>query len=95
MSMFDILQLVGGSLLAFSYIPQITKTFKLKRVDEISKLFWTVLFIGLCFMEVNALHLISLGTYSYAITESLNVLLSGTFVAQVYYYSKFPGGRKR
>lgn len=92
--MFDTLQLIGGTLLALSYVPQIYKTNKIKRVDEISKAFWTILFIGLCLMEINALHLISLGTWSYAVTESFNVLLSGTFVAQIYYYSKYPGGKK-
>lgn len=86
MNLFDLLQLIGGTLLAFSYLPQIHKTYKVKRVDEISLLFWSVLFVGLCLMEINALHLITLGTWSYAITETFNVLLCGIFLGQVIYY---------
>jgi MtN3 and saliva related transmembrane protein len=87
MNFFDMLQLIGGTLLALSYLPQIYKTFKVKRVDEISLAFWSVLFAGLCLMEINAVHLISLGTWSYAITETFNVLLCGIFLFQVIYYT--------
>jgi MtN3 and saliva related transmembrane protein len=88
MTIFDTLQLIGGTLLALSYLPQIYKTYKVKKVDEISLAFWSVLFIGLCFMEINAMHLISLGTWSYAITETFNVLLCGVFLGQVVYYRR-------
>lgn len=94
MNTFDLLQLIGGVLLAGSYIPQIIKTAKIKMVEEISLAFWSVLFIGLVFMEINALHLISLGTWSYAVTETLNVIGCGIFLAQVIYYRKYPCGLK-
>lgn len=95
MGTFDYIQLVGGMILAGSYFPQIFKTAKVKKVDEISLGFWSFLFIGLFGMEMNAIHLIKLGTVSYAITETFNVLLCGIFLGQVIYYRKFPNGRKK
>lgn len=88
MSFFDLLQLIGGTILSISYLPQIIKTFKVKKVDEISLAFWSLLFIGLVLMECNAVHLIWLGTWSYAVTETFNVTLCGIFLAQVIYYGK-------
>lgn len=87
MGVYDYIQLVGGTILAISYFPQIIKTFKVKKVDEISLGFWSFLFIGLLGMEVNAIHLIKLGTVSYAITETFNVTLCGVFLFQVVYYN--------
>lgn len=95
MNIFDYLQLVGGMILAVSYVPQIIKTYKVKKVDEISLAFWSMLFVGLSLMEVNALHLMSLGVYSYAITETFNVLLCGIFTGQVIYYGKIKNRRKK
>lgn len=86
MTIFDYLQLIGGTILAVSYLPQIYKTYKVKKVDEISLTFWGMLFIGLTLMEMNAVHLIKLGTWSYAITETFNVALCGIFLGQVIYY---------
>ncbi|MPM63330.1 hypothetical protein SDC9_110210 [bioreactor metagenome] len=88
MNFYDYLQLLGGFILAGSYIPQIIKTYRIKKVSDISIAFWGFLFIGLSLMEVNALHLGTIGIYSYAITETANVFLCGVFLAQVIYYRK-------
>lgn len=74
MNIFDTCQLLGGVLLAGSYIPQILQLHKTKNSDSQSLAFWGILTGGLVLMLINALHLVRLGVYSYAITQILNVL---------------------
>src|SRR3712207_3171004 len=87
MNIFDMLQLLGGIILVVSYFPQIHKLLKTKDATGLSAPFFGVLIFGMSLMCINAFHLISLGTLSYAITQTANILLSTVVLSLILYYN--------
>lgn len=88
MNIFDVFQLLGGVALAGSYVPQIIHLHKTKDSTSQSTPFWIILVCGLLLMWVNAMHLTKVGIYSYAITQTLNVLGSVIVLIQTCAYKK-------
>lgn len=86
---FNLLQLIGGIILSFGYIPQIIKTFKTKSVEDFSIQYYLLVFTGIIFMEAyaifNALHGVA---YMFLLTNSISCLLSGTMLFFTIHYRK-------
>ena len=75
---FDILQLIGGLILSFGYIPQIIQIFKTKSVNDLNLKSFLFIFIGILFMEIYAVNLIinKVG-YMFLVTNSMALILTG------------------
>ena len=88
-TLFSTLQLIGGILLFASYIPLIILLYKTKSADNQSLSFWIILDTGMLLFELNALYLaITLNQWSYAISQSLNLLCGVIVLIQLLVYRK-------
>lgn len=95
MGMYDYLQLIGGLILAIFYVPSIIAVYKAKTTKELSLTAWVMLLLGLCCMLANATHLyITVGTLSYLIAETINVVFCLVFVLEIIYFRYFYKGGK-
>ena len=75
---FDLLQLIGGIILSFGYIPQIAQIIKTKSVNDLNLKTFLSVFIGILFMEVYAVNLaVNKTGYMFLITNSMALILSG------------------
>jgi len=75
---FDILQLIGGLILSFGYMPQIIQIFKTKSVNDLNLKTFLSVFIGILFMEIYAVNLvINKVGYMFLVTNSMSLFLSG------------------
>ena len=75
---FDILQLIGGLILSFGYIPQIIQIIKTKSVNDLNIKTFLFVFIGILFMEIYAINLvINKVGYMFLVTNSMSLFLSG------------------
>lgn len=81
----DFAQLLGGFILAGSYVPQIVQIYKTKCVDGISLAFWGWLTLAVMLIEANA---IATGQMSFIIAQTLNLIGSITITLQVLKYRK-------
>lgn len=85
--MFDILQLIGGIILSFGYIPQIIQMIKTKSVDDLNFKTFLSVFIGILFMEVYAVNLvINKVGHMFLITNTMALVLSGIVCILIYKY---------
>lgn len=85
--MFDILQLIGGIILSFGYIPQIAQMIKTKSVDDLNLKTFLSVFIGIMFMEIYAVNLVihKVG-HMFLVTNSMALILSGVVCILIYKY---------
>jgi len=75
---FDLLQLIGGIILSFGYIPQIVQIIKTKSVNDLNLKTFLSVFVGILFMEVYAVNLaVNKTGYMFLITNSMALILSG------------------
>ena len=75
---FNILQLIGGLILSFGYIPQIIQIIKTKSVNDLNLKTFLSVFIGILFMEIYAINLvINKVGYMFLVTNSMSLFLSG------------------
>jgi len=75
---FDLLQLIGGIILSFGYIPQIVQIIKTKSVNDLNLKTFLSVFIGILFMEVYAINLaVNKTGYMFLVTNTMALLLSG------------------
>ena len=75
---FDLLQLIGGIILSFGYIPQIVQIIKTKSVNDLNLKTFLSVFIGILFMEVYAINLaVNKTGYMFLVTNSMALILSG------------------
>ena len=75
---FDILQLIGGLILSFGYIPQIIQIIKTKSVNDLNIKTFLFVFIGILFMEIYAINLvINKVGYMFLVTNSMSLILTG------------------
>ena len=75
---FDILQLIGGLILSFGYIPQIIQIFKTKSVNDLNLKTFLSVFVGILFMEIYAINLvINKVGYMFLVTNSMALILTG------------------
>ncbi|MCM3783925.1 PQ-loop domain-containing transporter [Neobacillus mesonae] len=86
---YDIVQLIGGFILASGWIPQIIKIVKTKSVQDLSvNSFWLVL-LGIALMEIYAISLTVQGVgLAFLITNTLSLLLIALLLALIYTYKK-------
>ena len=75
---FDILQLIGGLILSFGYIPQIIQIIKTKSVNDLNLKTFLSVFFGILFMEIYAINLvINKVGYMFLVTNSMALILTG------------------
>lgn len=83
------LQMIGGGFMLASYIPQIKMLLESKSSENQSIKFWVILDIGMLLFDLNAIYLmIALGQYSYAVTQTLNLLCGVIVLALLLKYRK-------
>lgn len=81
------LPLIATILLAYSYIPQLIKTYRTKSVDDVSPAFWWSISAALTLMTINAAYVYYLtGGYGYLITEIINLSLAVAMLTLVLRY---------
>lgn len=73
---FALFQLIGGVILSFGWVPQIVQVLKTKSVKDLNPQTFWLLFVGISFMEVYAIHLaMERVGFAFLITNSLSLLL--------------------
>lgn len=80
LSFFNMLQLIGGLILAVGYLPQIIKIIKTKSVRDFSLIYLGGIFTGIVFMEAYAVYMFFVqGTAgAFFATNTVSFVLSGT-----------------
>lgn len=83
------LALIGGLIIAFSYLFQIYHLYKTKCTDGISIGFWCILILALSCLLINSITIFILyGTWGYMLAEILNVGLALVVLFMVLFYRK-------
>lgn len=85
MTIFDLLQLIGGFIIVAGYIPQIRQIKKTRNVEGISLTFWSWLVVAGCLIEANA---IASGQMTFMISQTLNLIGASIITYQVLKYRK-------
>lgn len=89
MKLAEIMQLIGGFILAFGYIPQITRIVKKRSAKDFHFGSFLLMFIGIGLMEVYAASLALNGTgIMFFITNSFSLLLVGVMCVLIVKYGK-------
>lgn len=87
---FDILELIGGFIISFAYIPQLRQIIRTKSVSDLNLKTFVFIFIGVVCMELYAINLYfahnSGGMFLVANTMSLSA--SGSMCALILKYRK-------
>jgi MtN3 and saliva related transmembrane protein len=85
--LFDILQLIGGIILSFGYIPQIIQMVKTKSVEDLNSKTFVSVFIGTLFMEIYAVNLvINKVGHMFLVTNTMALILSGIVCILIFKY---------
>ncbi|MCM3155570.1 PQ-loop domain-containing transporter [Priestia megaterium] len=93
LSFFNMLQLIGGLILAVGYIPQIVKIIKTGSVRDFSKIYIGGIFTGIVFMEAYAIYMyfVQGAAGAFFATNTVSFILSGTeFFLVLYFWNKTP-----
>ena len=78
--MFDILQLIGGLILALGYMPQIIQLIRTKSSKDLNLKTYLLVFIGIVFMEPYAINLVVNGSgLMFLITNTMSLIVSLLF----------------
>ena len=89
---FDMLQLTGGIILSFGYIPQVIQIIKTKSVEDLNLNTFALIFVGILFMEVYAVNLvINKVGHMFLVTNSMALVLSGLVTLLIIRYRKSTG----
>ena len=89
MNVFDLLQLLGGIILSFGYIPQIRQIIITKSVADLNLNTFLMIFLGIFFMEVYAVNLVFHGAGTmFLVTNSMALALSGIMCILIIKYRK-------
>ena len=85
---FDLIQLISGLIICYSYVPQIFKIYKTKSVEDVSIMMYILCTIGCLLFQIYVIHLIVVfGTgFTILFTNSLSLLLS---IIMVYLIKKY------
>lgn len=87
--LLNLLPLLSGIVLAFSYVPQIITTIRTKNVDGIDKNFWILITIALFGLTVSTGAVwYYTGSFGNFFTEMFNVSLAATMLVLVFRYKK-------
>lgn len=87
---FDLLQLIGGLILAVGYIPQIQQIIRTKSVGDLNLKTFLLLFVGITLMEIYAVHLVVVkhAGQMFLVTNTLALALTGIVTALIVKYKK-------
>lgn len=89
MNIFDILQLMGGLILAIGYIPQIHQLIKTKSSRDINLKTYLMMSLGVGLMEVYAVNLVVNGSgIMFLITNTISLLCAVIVSVLVIAYKK-------
>ncbi|NBW22613.1 MAG: hypothetical protein EBR82_83180 [Caulobacteraceae bacterium] len=88
MTIYDILQLVGGMILSIGSIPQIEQIVRTKSVKDINLTSIITLILGMVLMQIYAVHA---GLTMFIITNTISLLLAIVKLSLKIYYTK--GGK--
>ena len=90
LAFFNLLQLIGGFILAVGYIPQIVKIVKTKSVKDFSKLYVGGIFTGIVFMEAYAVYMFfwQHTAGAFFATNTVSFILSGIEFVLIMIFSK-------
>ena len=84
---FDIIQLLGGIILSFGYIPQIRQINKTKSVRDLNLKTFCMVFLGILLMEIYAVNLVYMGSgVMFLFTNTMALCLSGIMVGLIFWY---------
>lgn len=84
---YDLLQLIGGFILSSGYIFQVKQTYTTKSVTDLNFTTYLSVFIGIVFMQIYAINLVSNGSgTAFLITNTLSLILSGIMVVLILLY---------
>jgi len=75
--MFEIMGTVGSLIICISSLPQILKTYRTKKADDISISYLIILMVGMTLMMIYALHN---GDPIFIFGNSLSVLSTGVLI---------------
>jgi len=74
---YNYMQLIGGLIITVGYIPQIVKIIRTRSCRDISLKSYIYLLIGVSFMEVYAMHMVSQGqAVMFFITNSITLIMT-------------------
>lgn len=85
MNIYEILQLVGGLILAVGGIPQLEQIIRTKSVGDINITSIMTLILGMILMEIYAVHM---ELVMFVITNTLSLILAIAKLSLKIYYSK-------
>jgi MtN3 and saliva related transmembrane protein len=86
---FNILQLLGGLILSFGYIPQIIQIIKTKSVKDLNFKTFLSVFVGILLMEIYAVNLVLCGSGAmFLVTNTMALMLTGIMVGLILAYRK-------
>lgn len=88
MTVYDILQLIGGMILSVGAIPQIEQIIRTKSVKDINLTSIITLIIGMILMQIYAVHA---GLTMFIITNTISLLLAIVKLSLKILYSKKEG----
>lgn len=88
MTVYDILQLIGGMILSVGAIPQIEQIIRTKSVKDINLTSIITLIIGMILMQIYAVHA---GLTMFIITNTIGLLLAIVKLSLKILYSKKEG----
>jgi len=75
--MFEIMGLIGSLTLCISALPQIVKTYRTKKADDLSISYLIILMLGMALMMIYSLHI---GDPIFIFGNSLSVLSTGVLI---------------
>ncbi len=86
---FNALQFIGGIILSFGYIPQIIKTFKTKKVEDLSLVYYFNIFIGVGLMEAYSIYNLIHGiAVMFFITNTIALACCTSMLVLTFIYSR-------
>lgn len=90
---FDILQLIGGFILSFGYIPQISQILKTKSAVDLNIKSYMMMFTGILFMEAYAVKLLLDGAgWAVLVTNTISLLGCSITITLISKYGKIKKG---
>lgn len=86
---FDVLQLIGGSILSFGYIPQFIQIVKTRSASDLNLKTFIMMLAGITLMEVYAINLVLHGAGgAFLITNTISLISSSIMVFLICKYGK-------
>ncbi|AJS59726.1 SemiSWEET family sugar transporter [Paenibacillus sp. IHBB 10380] len=84
---YALMQLLGGIILSFGWVPQIIQIVRTKSVQDLNKKTFILLFVGISLMEVYGVHLALDGVgYAFLVTNTLSLCLIMLILSLVWKY---------